>query len=290
MSHSASVCLLLACCLLSSAAVWGQDSPADRAAALFTGQDWAGAAKAYAALVEAEPTNGQAWLRLGQSHQRLGAHDDAIDALEKALKHGVKPASLSLARSFAAQGKKAKALHWLTRAADDGVKGYGAVVAMPEMADHLEDAAFKPVLLRLRPCGDPAFRQFDFWLGEWTVKNVTNPQGTQGAENHITVDHDGCVIRENYTNGAYTGMSVNWYDPGKGQWNQTWLDNQAYALVMSGGFENGSMVLASDASVSPVNRITWTPNDDGTVRQLWETSADGGKTWTVAFDGLYTRK
>ncbi len=35
------------------------------------------------------------------------------------------------------------------------------------------------------------------------------------------------------------------------------------------------------------NRITYTPNPDGTVRQSWETSADAGKTWQPAFDGLY---
>jgi hypothetical protein len=23
------------------------------------------------------------------------------------------------------------------------------------------------------------------------------------------------------------------------------------------------------------------------VRQLWESSSDGGRTWTVAFDGIY---
>ena len=39
-----------------------------------------------------------------------------------------------------------------------------------------------------------------------------------------------------------------------------------------------------------LNRITWTPNKDGTVRQLWEASTDQGKTWQVAFDGLYRRK
>jgi hypothetical protein len=35
------------------------------------------------------------------------------------------------------------------------------------------------------------------------------------------------------------------------------------------------------------NRITWTPHPDGSVRQLWEQSTDEGKTWQVAFDGLY---
>lgn len=29
---------------------------------------------------------------------------------------------------------------------------------------------------------------------------------------------------------------------------------------------------------------------DGSVRQFWEVAKDGGKTWTVVFDGRYTRK
>ena len=35
-------------------------------------------------------------------------------------------------------------------------------------------------------------------------------------------------------------------------------------------------------------RITWTANSDGTVRQLWE-SMDAKGRWSVAFDGLYTK-
>ncbi len=51
------------------------------------------------------------------------------------------------------------------------------------------------------------------------------------------------------------------------------------------------MVLASaprktDAGVD-VQRITWSKNADATVRQVWESSTDGGTTWTVAFDGIY---
>ncbi|MBC2845573.1 hypothetical protein [Winogradskyella flava] len=37
------------------------------------------------------------------------------------------------------------------------------------------------------------------------------------------------------------------------------------------------------------HRVTWTPNKDGTVRQLWETITDGTDI-TIAFDGLYRRK
>jgi hypothetical protein len=35
-------------------------------------------------------------------------------------------------------------------------------------------------------------------------------------------------------------------------------------------------------------RITWERQPDARVRQLWESSEDG-VTWTVAFDGFYSR-
>jgi hypothetical protein len=38
-----------------------------------------------------------------------------------------------------------------------------------------------------------------------------------------------------------------------------------------------------------IDKITWTPNSDGSVRQLWESSTDHGKTWNIAFDGLYKK-
>jgi hypothetical protein len=34
-------------------------------------------------------------------------------------------------------------------------------------------------------------------------------------------------------------------------------------------------------------RLTFTPLPTGSVHQFWEQSNDDGKTWTVAFDGIY---
>ena len=37
------------------------------------------------------------------------------------------------------------------------------------------------------------------------------------------------------------------------------------------------------------HRISWTPLDDGRVRQHWAVSPDAGETWHEVFDGYYTR-
>ena len=58
-----------------------------------------------------------------------------------------------------------------------------------------------------------------------------------------------------------------------------------------GGLRDGAMVLESveEGGKAATQCVTWTPKSDGSVRQHWESTADGGKTWTTQFDGLYTR-
>ena len=74
----------------------------------------------------------------------------------------------------------------------------------------------------------------------------------------------------------------------------TWVDDSGSLLTLEGGLVGASMALSGGKTASggarTIERITWTPNRNGQVRQLWESSPDGGKTWTVQFDGLYTRK
>ena len=135
------------------------------------------------------------------------------------------------------------------------------------------------------------YRAFDFWLGEWDVRT---PDGSLAGVNSVTREYDGCVLHERYaTDRGYSGESLNTYDVGRKVWHQTWVDSSGTLLLLEGGLHNGSMVLegqttGTDAQVTR-HRITWTPNSDGSVRQLWE-STDAQGRWTIAFDGIYTRK
>jgi hypothetical protein len=142
-------------------------------------------------------------------------------------------------------------------------------------------------------CCYPEARQFDFWLGKW---EAYGPEGQLAGTNMIVALQDSCLIQENWTSkgGSFTGTSYNFYDSKSKQWRQLWIDNQGGSLRLKGAFENGSMVLSSEELPNKENkpqtdRITWTPQKDGSVRQLWETTVDRGKTWTVVFDGLYKK-
>lgn len=141
------------------------------------------------------------------------------------------------------------------------------------------------------PCSAPAYRQFDFWAGGWTV---TDPAGKQVGTNHIDVILGGCALQEHWQGaGGGSGTSLNIYDARRRVWHQTWVDSGGGLLVIEGGIKDGAMVL-SGTSVSRsgkqvLNRVTWTPRDADHVRQHWQVSLDGGKHWKTVFDGLYTR-
>lgn len=139
-------------------------------------------------------------------------------------------------------------------------------------------------------CPGAEYHQFDFWLGSWDVTAGGNPAGT----NIITQEEQSCLIHEHWTGrGGSTGQSFNFYDASTRQWNQVWVDNQASSLRVSGTFADDQMKLTGVApgpdGKPQQQRLTFFKNPDGTVRQLWETSADG-KDWAVAFDGLYRKK
>ena len=83
------------------------------------------------------------------------------------------------------------------------------------------------------------------------------------------------------------------YDSAKGKWQQTWVDNTGNLLELYGEFKDGVMRLTGEnvrSGKKTLQRLSFFPLEKDRVRQLWEQSQDDGKTWSVAFDGLYIRK
>jgi hypothetical protein len=139
-------------------------------------------------------------------------------------------------------------------------------------------------------CDTPEHRQFDFWVGEW---EVTTPDGKLAGRNSIAHEMNGCVLHERWVGaGGMKGESLNIWHRESRQWHQTWVSDRGDLLRLDGRLENGVMHMTgvSGPPDRPVtNRITWSPAADATVRQHWEVSTDGGKTWKTSFDGRYRR-
>ena len=140
------------------------------------------------------------------------------------------------------------------------------------------------------PCPAPEARQFDFWIGEWDVSDFGQPAG----RNTIRPILDGCVLQENWRGvSGSAGTSLNFWDPERQRWRQLWVWREGTTLELEGAFRDGAMVLEGASKgrkgEPQRNRISWSQNPDGTVRQHWEVSKDDGKTWKTEFDGEYVR-
>lgn len=141
-------------------------------------------------------------------------------------------------------------------------------------------------------CCTEKHSEFDFWVGSWSV---TKPDGKPAGTNTIDKIQDNCILRENWTSAAgnFTGTSSNFYNSKTKQWEQIWLDNQGGILHLKGNRKGNQMILQSDEAKNAkgepyFHRVTWTLNDDGSVKQYWETITNN-KDVVVAFDGLYKK-
>lgn len=281
---------------VAPAAAQEAPSPQARAQALMQEEKWDEAAAQLEALLAEDPSQGGLWMMLGQTQLRRGEAEAALEAYDRAAEVGASPLGVAYrkAGAYATLGRVDEAFAALGVALDRGFPAPDRLRTDPDLQSLQEDERFLAVIQRAevnaRPCAfDEVYEQFDFWLGRW---EVYAPNGQLAGHNHIQRTEQGCVVLERWKSASgSTGRSVNFYDPGLKVWRQIWTDSRGTVVDVSGKFENGAMRFAGehrypDGRVVPY-RMTFTPNEDGTVRQLIEESPDGGEELGVAFDGLY---
>ena len=106
----------------------------------------------------------------------------------------------------------------------------------------------------------------------------------------------GCALREEWTGASgTTGTSLNMYDAGRAQVAPDLGRRRGHGPPADRrvqGRKDGARGRepGRQAERPAAQRITWTPLSGGRVRQLWDSSEDGGKTWKVEFDGTYATK
>jgi tetratricopeptide (TPR) repeat protein len=254
-------------------------------------------ASADGAINKREPEIGRAWYRLGVSYAKLGKPKDAIPAYLRADAIGQNPiVRYGLGCAYAQLGDTSQAYEWLEKAVASGFRSADQMKKDEDLIPLRGSAHFNALVQRVewneRPCAHVSeIRQFDFWLGDWQVRS---PEGTVVGQNSITVENNDCWIHEHWNGGlGGAGESFNYYNATTKKWHQTWVDDQGEIAEFDGDFRDGAMRLEGyrqgpGESRVPA-RLTLTPLADGTVRQLGENSMDGGKTWTVLYDLLYSK-
>ncbi len=263
----------------------------------YQASDWVRAAAAYEKIVGADGSNASLNYRLGNSLLNLGRTGDALTHLEKSFSSAPNSVfALALARAYARSGDKAKAFEVLEKSVSLGGNAPESLTGEKDFAAWQGDPRFKEIVrksdLAVNPCkASPEFRQFDFWIGEWDVKN---PQGVMAGSSRVERILGECIIFENWTSGSgSSGKSFNIYDRNDGKWHQTWVSDKGTFTHYIGGLEDGKMVVVADTIVGgkkTMAKMTFSKLSNGDVRQFGENSADQGKTWTTAFDLTYSRK
>jgi tetratricopeptide (TPR) repeat protein len=275
---------------------------AAEAASAYDAKNWSEAVKLYRQIVQTAP-NPRAWYRLGVSLDKTGEKDKAIEAFEKGRAMGLPPqfADYGIATVFASRKDREKALEYLKKAAENGLSQPDQLLDDPDLAELKSEPRFAKVLEIVshnqKPCAYAAEnRQFDFWLGEWSV--VTSQGETPAGDSRIELILGDCVVQENWTsagNIGYSGKSYNIYNMSLKRWEQYWVDNAGGNIFFYGGLKDGVMDYWTDEIPQPDGKnlkrhLQFIKLGPDKVRQFSQGSNDSGKTWFVEYDFTYNRK
>lgn len=141
----------------------------------------------------------------------------------------------------------------------------------------------------------PGFHLLDFWVGTWDVVS-----GSSRGKDTVRKIVAGCALTEEWDGGPEdTGLSLFYFNVYTKKWTQVWVSNAATSLggmkekIYVGQPAPGAVrfqgVLPGTFHGQPIlDRTTLTPIALGRVHQLIEISKDGGSTWRVTFDAIYT--
>ncbi|AHG93745.1 TPR repeat-containing protein (plasmid) [Gemmatirosa kalamazoonensis] len=238
-------------------------------------------------------------IRLADSLYRAKRWDAAADAYVRAATTGRSPLAVYNAGAVLARlGRADTALVWLRRAAALGVFSPDAFAGDSDLVALRGDARFAAVLDSARaswePCArDENARRFDFWIGEWSVRNA---QGRPVGQSSIQRVSGGCAILENWTGGTgVVGKSLNFYNHDTKQWQQYWVGQQGDQVLFTTSDWHGPTLTFHATTTDPsgtraLKRLSFTPVARDTVRQFSETSSDGGRTWSTEYDFYYARR
>ena len=288
---------LLLAMLLAGGAAAQQDDLAQRAARAAAAADWQLAQGLYAELTKQQTDDPAAWYQLGVSTLNAGGDtSQALAAFSRARELGqpAPPVLFGIARAHA-QAKDRSAMF----AAIDEMVALGPsrgllrnLQSNPAFEFVRSEPAFAAALQALTPCTSARYRDFDFWLGAWRVVSPTDqPLG----RNTVVKTLDGCMLTESWESagGGAKGFSINYYDSASDRWTQTYRDNTGNIAGwpdLRGGLREGAMVLENLENPQNMSRWTWTRIDSNKVRQMAESSSDGGQNWQVVWDSYYLRE
>jgi hypothetical protein len=146
-------------------------------------------------------------------------------------------------------------------------------------------------------------RDFDFWIGRWSVRNEKLKGRLCGstewetfpatAEASLLPGRMGNI--DSFIAGDFVGMTVRLFDRVNDRWSIYWADNRRgiFDPPVIGGFRDGVGIFEGDDmhERTPVRvRFRWTHDTPRTARWEQAFSADSGATWETNWIMSMTRE
>jgi hypothetical protein len=139
---------------------------------------------------------------------------------------------------------------------------------------------------------------FNFWEGTW---EGTWPEGEKvgKATNFIEWTTGGKVLQENFEiyqgqNKGFIGTSISVFNPTTKVWKQAWADNQGGYYDFTGAFDDDKRIFQTQSrqvNGQPFQqRMVFYDFTEDAFTWDWESTNDGGKTWTLNWRIEYQRK
>ena len=151
----------------------------------------------------------------------------------------------------------------------------------------------KPVADDVRyPCR--AVQTFDFWVGDFDATPWNGPAVPVRGHLHNTREYEGCVIVERWEAASSRGMSMSFYDVNRHVWRMVWNGDDNRSNDFEGSYRDGAMrfegwILDANGKRLLASNVLENVSPD-TIRHIYSTSEDGGKTWVVKSDGRFVRR
>ncbi len=150
-------------------------------------------------------------------------------------------------------------------------------------------------------------RDFDFWMGKWTVRNRRLRERLADCKDWDVFDATSEVwplpdvlgnqdeFRTDYA-GGFVGMSFRFFDPETRQWAIYWADSRRPGRIdppVIGSFEGdiGSFYSEEEWDGTPIIcRFIWSGVTTATPRWEQAFSVDGGESWETNWIMDFTRR
>lgn len=267
----------------------------------YAAEEWETAADVFGRIVQREPDNVSAWVRLGISQHMLKRYDDALATYLHVSQYDGRPrhwAFYNIAAVYALKGEKRMALDYLQDAVECGYRQREQdppVNEDPDFQSLVDDPEFQRLVELTKPVSKrDAYRQLDFLIGQWTL---TGEAGSRIGSATLLERNGGYAIVGECVDDTQRISStlLFYYEPNAMKWHFTWLNDQGSVTRLNGSFtENNSFVFAGDQITADGRqfpaRCTIEEVENGAFVVLLETSADGRTNWNDVFRANFVRR